>query len=64
MADTPQPEGQQLFSDRFYDEMWKDVREEESFPTLRPMLAHYTSVPVLEHHQERRVMALAPFPDE
>lgn len=28
--------------------LWADVQEDESFPTKRPLLAHYTSVEVLE----------------
>jgi len=36
------------FINTLTDALWKDVKEENTFPTIRPQLAHYTSIKTLE----------------
>jgi hypothetical protein len=33
---------------KLFDPLWADLQEFDSFPTKRPLVAHYTSISVLE----------------
>ncbi|WP_418319390.1 DUF2971 domain-containing protein [Piscinibacter sakaiensis] len=40
---------QSKLAEKFRGALWSDFDDEQNFPTARPLLAHYSSVAVLEH---------------